>query len=82
MGAEYLCDKYVEIRIKSSKACEEKGGTTSQLLKTSVVEERQISSRLIDNEVSSSTSYRMWQSETCTASKLRTLNLKPVANSK
>ena len=44
MEAESLCDKYVEIRIKSSKAC-----TTSQLLKTSVVEERQISSRFSEH---------------------------------
>ena len=49
MEAEYLCDKYVEIRIQRSKACDEKGCTTSQLLKTSVVEERQISSRLIEH---------------------------------
>ena len=68
MEAESLCDKYVEIRIKSSKACDEKGCTTSQLLKTSVVPDL-LNILMIDNEVSSSTSYRMWQSETCTASK-------------
>ena len=47
MEAESLCVKYVEIRIKSSKACDDKECTTSQLLKTSVVEERRISPRLI-----------------------------------
>ena len=64
-----------------SKARDEKGCTTSQLLKTSVVPDL-VNILMIDNEVSSSISYRMWQSETCTASQLRTLNLKPVANSK